>query len=928
MRTSFNFIIPEKFFFSFVVSIGLGLSGLSQNSTVRERFETIENNIRFTNGEKLLLLYRLEAEADSVGIAKDIVYAKMLSKIGLYEFLEHENYDKAVEYTQRALSLNKKLNSPASRFEEVGNYFNLGFYYDRMHFFSKALNYYDSTIVIGSKVSGRNDRVLDARLGKIYIYFRIGDYQRGVEESTGGIVTALSLGDSLRYIDFLNQRGQAFFFQDESKQALADIQLVIPMAKRFHQPYRLASAFKMKGFIEAKNKNFGAAEADFLEAVRQRKITESMGQIAGDYNDLANFCFDSLKNFQKARTYYQQGIYYAEKADDSIRLARLSLNLGRTFINENGFPEAEKYLLQAFAYLRIHEVKGVLQGMKGLSVVQTPNLNKELLIYLLQNKTFLLLRQYEQRKEKSFLNNAVHTALVTDSVITQLRHEQVGEQSKLYWRDRTRDFFAAAIRVCYLNNDAPLAFYFMEKSRAVLLSDKLKEIGAAAHLSEDDSRMGQLYTHRVAEAELKIRELSPYAAGYETQRLQLIQAKDSLLRYIKNLEQKYPVYYQYKYADRVPTISYLQTYLKQNDENFVHYFVGDSLIYMLAISPDRIKMLNMPSKGLMHKLAELTAYCSDKQRLNNDYSGFIAVSQQVYQNIFKPLELPPGRVILCTDNFLFPFEALIGGKAGSSFLVNDYAFSYVYSAEHLLKSFDPKSATGNFVGFAPVAFSPYLKMPELKQSAFFLKQSASYYNKELIYTDIAASRANFMKIVSSYNIVNVFSHAVADTGNTEPLLYFQDSVLYLSDLQLLNRPATRFIMLSACQTNVGKYAAGEGVYSLARGFASVGIPAVAATLWKADEKTVYEISEKLNEYLAGGMRKDEALQKAKLLFMANGGKEKSLPYYWANMVLMGNPEPVQLIPASGVALWFKIAIAILIISLTTFVVYFYKDFRK
>src|SRR5690606_29629439 len=121
--------------------------------------------------------------------------------------------------------------------------------------------------------------------------------------------------------------------------------------------------------------------------------------------------------------------------------------------------------------------------------------------------------------------------------------------------------------------------------------------------------------------------------------------------------------------------------------------------------------------------------------------------------------------------------ALRTDSGAGKFLVYDYAFSYVYSAEHLLRTFEPKPAEGNFAGFAPVAFRPELHVPELKRSAFFLEQSAAWYNSKVLYTGLEASRHNFMKVVSDYNIVNVFSHAVADTGNTEPLLYFQDSVL-------------------------------------------------------------------------------------------------------------------------------------------------------
>ena len=132
----------------------------------------------------------------------------------------------------------------------------------------------------------------------------------------------------------------------------------------------------------------------------------------------------------------------------------------------------------------------------------------------------------------------------------------------------------------------------------------------------------------------------------------------------------------------------------------------------------------------------------------------------------------------------------------------------------------------------------------------------------------------------------------------------QDSVIKLSDLQLLNKPATKLVVLSACQTNVGKNATGEGIYSLARGFASAGIPAVAATLWNADENMIYEVSATFHQHLAAGMSKDSALQKAKIDFISNHkGSEKLLPYYWANMILIGNAMPLQLSTGSNLWWW-------------------------
>lgn len=118
--------------------------------------------------------------------------------------------------------------------------------------------------------------------------------------------------------------------------------------------------------------------------------------------------------------------------------------------------------------------------------------------------------------------------------------------------------------------------------------------------------------------------------------------------------------------------------------------------------------------------------------------------------------------------------------------------------------------------------------------------------------------------------------------------------------------------MSACQTNAGKNATGEGIYSLARGFSSVGIPAVAATIWKADEESIYIISQKFNEYLSRGMSKDAALKKAKMFFLETNEGDKQLPYYWANMVLIGNVQPV-LLSAHSNLFWLYISVGLVVL---------------
>jgi CHAT domain-containing protein len=387
------------------------------------------------------------------------------------------------------------------------------------------------------------------------------------------------------------------------------------------------------------------------------------------------------------------------------------------------------------------------------------------------------------------------------------------------------------------------------------------------------------------------------------------------------LENKYPAYYRYKYEDAVPSFNDLQNHLAQNKESFIHYFINDTVAYILPIHSEGSKLykLTRPSFSA-EKLTRFIEFCSDKNALNRGYRDFASLSNSLYKILFQPFQVPKGRVIICPDNYLIPFEALCVDAEGRDFLIKNYAFSYVYSATYLLKNFNSYESKGNFIGFAPVSFNSALGVPSLNNSAVAVRQSANNYSDNRLFISSAATRNNFINQMGLYTIVNVFSHARADSTDNEPVLFMQDSMIHLSELQLLNRPATKLVVLSACQTNVGKSATGEGVYSLARGFASAGVPSISATLWKADEHTIYTISERLHYYLSTGMRKDEALQKAKLDFIRSNRGEKNLPYYWANMILIGKPTPIAL-SAVSYHWWFVgVGIVTLILIIAIFLI--------
>lgn len=151
-----------------------------------------------------------------------------------------------------------------------------------------------------------------------------------------------------------------------------------------------------------------------------------------------------------------------------------------------------------------------------------------------------------------------------------------------------------------------------------------------------------------------------------------------------------------------------------------------------------------------------------------------------------------------------------------------------------------------------------------------------------------------MKLFNGYSVIQLYTHATDSSSTGEPAIYFSDSALYLSELIPETKPATRLIVLSACETGNGKLYNGEGVFSFNRGFAALGIPGSVINLWSVEDESTYKITEFFYKHIAQGLPPDIALQKAKLDFINTSPLAKRLPYFWAAPVFVGKTETLKI----------------------------------
>jgi CHAT domain-containing protein/tetratricopeptide (TPR) repeat protein len=75
----------------------------------------------------------------------------------------------------------------------------------------------------------------------------------------------------------------------------------------------------------------------------------------------------------------------------------------------------------------------------------------------------------------------------------------------------------------------------------------------------------------------------------------------------------------------------------------------------------------------------------------------------------------------------------------------------------------------------------------------------------------------------------------------------EDGILTAEEVMAMNLAGTQLVVLSACETGLGRVADGEGVYGLRRAFQAAGARTVISALWPVADESTAEMMSKLHE---------------------------------------------------------------------------------
>ena len=825
-------------------------------------------------------------------------------------YFQQAEYLKALQYRREAINIiEKNAGNPSIIPQKLpGNYYWLSVIYDSLNDVSEKMRALDSCADIAIRLNYISRASLLALYTRVEYFYDIGDYYRCIDYATRcekmGREFARSK-DILERNDGISYASSSLHWKVNALLRLGKHEEADKLLSNKLNEYNKTGLNNYLGILYSELADVQIQKGDYTKAV------SFLEQALFLYNKSKNYLqckqilnqlgyeiyFKQFKDYNKAISIYRKALRYINK-EKSKQLSDVfeSINIFTNIANSYsriGVPDS------AFKYFQL-AFDQISPGSNEIHIQRSPpaELIRFKKIYyltdLLISKGDVYRQQYLSDRQQRHLNEAVAIYKVADQLLDRIKVMQFDLQSKLFWRSDSRRLYENAIEACYLQGNITDAFYFFEKSRAVLLNDQLNE---NRFVAEKDIMKQTEVRKKIGQLQIELGKTEVTSVRVSELQSMLFEKKKELDRLQQVIKMNSPLYYQSFLDTTFISIPDIKRTVLNDHEGLLEIFAGDSAVYALVLTAEGSHLERIDRISFEQLSGRFTDYVSNFNLMNRNNEDFRRVSSDLYQLIFRNINLPAGRLIISPDGRYFPFEALITNKTGQPlrWFIEDYAVSYAYSARFLMNNFNAgQTSGGNFFGMAPVNYPSVFALAALPGSDQSLSKIAAHFSNAVSRTRLDATRRNFLKQFSNFRVIQLYTHAADSSMNNEPVIYFADSALYLSDLTNEYKPLTQLIVLSACETGAGAIYRGEGVFSFNRGFASLGIPAAITNLWSVDNSTTYQLTEHFYKWLSSGLSTDVALQKAKLEFLQTSSKEKSLPCYWAGPVLVGKTDMIEL----------------------------------
>jgi CHAT domain-containing protein len=446
-------------------------------------------------------------------------------------------------------------------------------------------------------------------------------------------------------------------------------------------------------------------------------------------------------------------------------------------------------------------------------------------------------------------------------------------------------------------HDAPKAFQIIESARGSALVTTLGSLGELDEKSRAEVEISHLQSML----------LHSRLGSSETERV--------LAQLDRAYDEAFPLQYEQSRKEvgvlkRTPvSLDALRRQLHP-DETLVEYVLDAKTSYVMQITDAGLTIRNLPGRS---EIDQLTRKFLSAIRNKTDSSAF---GRALYSALITPaIGRDAKSLIVVPDGSLhsIPFGALV--DPNGAYLNQRLVTSTSPSASVFVRLKTGLVARAGTKPFLGIAYSPEIghatPAAESTRGLFDLRgahltplpfareevvRAATAIGSGALILDGDGAPASETAVkaqpLRQFRVIHLAVHAVGNevepdraglvlaAGSTE------DGLWQAREIRR-TRLSADVIVLSACETGVGRLQGEEGVMNLARAFLTAGAKSVVASLWSVEDRSTATIMESFYEHLVGGLSVREALRQAQLDFIKVYG-EKAQPFLWAGFEVIGD----------------------------------------
>ena len=351
--------------------------------------------------------------------------------------------------------------------------------------------------------------------------------------------------------------------------------------------------------------------------------------------------------------------------------------------------------------------------------------------------------------------------------------------------------------------------------------------------------------------------------------------------------------------------------IRQNlapSELVLEYVMAEPHSYCLAITHDSAHVVPLGDRASIE--SSVLGYLKTLKTKGSSKSQ----ARELYTALLKdiPEVAKKDRIIIVPDGglHLLPFDALVDDTG--RYLVFSHTITYATSASalYLANSVKHPPTQQTFLGIGGIPYEqnaeltkiatlrgyvsgPLVNLPASKDEILAAQATTQSDGQSTLIGTSATKSAFEHSDLADHAIIHLAVHGVANEKHPEraALLLLSDTsagddgILEASEIVHLHTNAD-LVVLSACDTAVGRLQGEEGIANLSLAFQLAGAKAVVSTLWTIDDTTALYLMKRFYAHLAERNTIAWALTAAKRDMLRNYGAQ-AVPYYWASFKLEG-----------------------------------------